>query len=77
MITYNPSYTKDFIDGLIGKAKAEEIKNLTIDEIHRVFDPCVSPRLCFNAFQNLVFNGLIMQDIYPIHQQMILFTEVL
>jgi hypothetical protein len=68
MITYNPSYPKDFIDSLIGKAKAEEIQNLGVDETHRVFDLCARGKFCFDAFRNLVFNGLTMNDIYPVEQ---------
>lgn len=71
MITFDNLYPQSFYEEVINKAVAEEIKDFSPEELHRIFDGCVSPKKCYSAFSCLIFKGLTIKDIQD--EQMRLF----
>lgn len=64
MITFDSLYPQSFYESVINKAIAEEIKDFSPVELHRIFDGCVSLKKCYAAFSCLIYKGLTISDLY-------------
>jgi hypothetical protein len=56
----------ELLEKLAGRAKAENMKDLSDFEIHRVFSPCVSPCVCMYAITEWRNSGGTLPSLYAL-----------
>jgi len=49
---------------LIGKMREQKIRNLSDDEIIRVFKTCVAPDNCYRGVKRLIKEGFSLQEVW-------------
>lgn len=59
----NPIFKNEYLK-IITKAREQNIKNFSDQELNRVFKNCVSPSACKRGLKKLIVEGLTIDMIY-------------